>query len=97
MTLHIGVIQPYNEEKVKKSKEKAVLGTPFESLFEHMNILEVKHKFDIESIYQELKAEVMEATGRIELAKGGDSEDGNKDQAPEDGQQSDTSGSRETK
>lgn len=67
--MSVGVTLPYSEENKKLLEENKVAyeaGTPLEALYDYINALEIRLG-DSAEVVRQLKADLMIATGRIEV------------------------------
>jgi len=65
--MQIGLLYPYDEKKLAEGK--CGLGVDVTSLLDEVNVLEIKHGYDLAKVLSELKFYCMSALGKIEVKK----------------------------
>ena len=77
--MEIGLLLPYNEKAVEENAKKnkpVVLGVELKSMYDEINLLEVKHGYNTAAVLSELKLSLMVALGKAQVEH---KEEGNND------------------
>lgn len=73
--MKIGILKDYNQAEVDKAKKTGKTlhaGIEIYSLYDQINIWEIKHNHDPAGVLSELKLELMQALGKLEVKDGGE-------------------------